>query len=86
MYRGVFEAAESFMATWHSDEAGSSWLRYAAADAKSGDKEKGGWARGGMRTESLLSTKAETKWWIVSQGSGSTNMRNLSCHETTRES
>ena len=40
-YRGVVEAAECFM-RWHRGEAESSWLRHAAEDAKSDDKENGG--------------------------------------------
>ena len=36
------------MARWHRDEAESSRLRYAAEDAKSDDKGKGG---GGSRTD-----------------------------------
>ena len=40
-YRGVVESVECFMAGWHRDEAECSWLRHAAEDTKSNDKEKG---------------------------------------------
>ena len=40
-YRGVVEAAESFMTRWHRDEAESSWLLHATEDAKSVDKGTG---------------------------------------------
>ena len=50
-YRGVIEAAECFMTRWHRDEAGSSWLRHAAEDAKSDDKGRGG---GGSRPDTFV--------------------------------
>ena len=50
-YRGVVEAAECFMARRHSNEAESGWLRYAAEDAKSDDKGRGGGGGRGSRTD-----------------------------------
>ena len=41
-YRGVVEAANCFMTRWQRDKAESGWLRHAAEDAKSDDKENGG--------------------------------------------
>ena len=38
-YRGVVKAAEGFMARRHTYEAESSWLRHAAEDPKSEDKD-----------------------------------------------
>ena len=46
------------MKRWHRDEVESRWLRHAAEDAKSDNKEKGG----GAAVLILLSTKAEMKW------------------------
>ena len=53
-YRGVIEAAECFMTRWHRDEAGSSWLRHAAEDAKSDDKGRGGGKRSGSRIDTAV--------------------------------
>ena len=52
------------MTRWHRDDAESSWLRHATEDAKSDDKE------GGAAVLILLSTNAETKRYIVWQGTG----------------
>ena len=41
-YRMVVDAADRFMARWHSGEAEKSWLHHAAVDAKSSDKGKAG--------------------------------------------
>ena len=41
-YRGVVEAAESFVSRWHRDEAESSWLRHTTEDGpRSDDKGRG---------------------------------------------
>ena len=58
--KGVVEAADCFMARWHRDETQRSRLRYAAEDAKSGDKGEG--ERGCVAAVLIqLSTDAETK-------------------------
>ena len=41
-YRGVVEAADCFMATWHRDAAQRSQPRHAAEDANNGDKGAAG--------------------------------------------
>ena len=41
-YLGFVDAANRFVARWHRGEAEKSWLRHAAEDAKSDDKENGG--------------------------------------------
>ena len=42
------------MARWHRDEAESSWLRHAAEDTTSDDKEKRGRGGGGSRMDTAV--------------------------------
>ena len=55
-YRGVVDAADRFMTRWHRGEAEKSWLRHAAADAKSSDKwgNRGDGRGWGSRTDTYV--------------------------------
>ena len=62
-YRGVVEAADYFMARWHSGETERSWLRHAAEDAetpRAATREDGG-GGGGAAVLIQLSTNPKTK-------------------------
>ena len=61
-YRGVVDAADRFITRWHRGEAEKRWLRHAAEDAKSSDKEKPGGRVGGAAVLIQLSTNAKSKW------------------------
>ena len=62
-HRGVVDAADRFMTTWHRDEAEQSCLHHAAVDAKSSDKGKAGGTGGGRgnRTDAAMD-ECKTKW------------------------